>query len=184
MSCVGQAAWSDAVTRMVEARSMDALVREHARLVFRVAFSVLRNRHDAEDAAQETFLHLMRQDLRRIEEPRLWLARVAWRLAVKRAKRRPEQPLDDGLQAAFEADGGPGPEHRLIEQDMQARLRTLIDSLPKELRDVVRLSTVEGTTSRDVAAVLGIPEGTVRTRSARARQMLREKLLGDMERVR
>src|SRR5215813_5932625 len=97
MSGARLAAWSDAVAAMTESRSIEALVREHGTLVFRVAFSVLRNRHDAEDAAQETFLRLMRQDLGRIEEPRLWLARVAWRVATDRAKKRPEQPLDDAL---------------------------------------------------------------------------------------
>lgn len=167
---------------MVETNDLEALVREHGKLVFRVAYSILRHRQDAEDAAQETFLKLMRQDLGRIEEPRLWLARVAWRVATDRVKKRPEQPFDEALETV--TDGRPGPERRLIEQDMQERLQILIDSLPKELRDVVRLSTVEGTTSRDVAAVLDIPEGTVRTRSARARQMLRDKLLGELERAR
>ena len=69
---------------------LEATVREQARLVYKIAYSVLRNHHDAEDVAQETFLRFLRQRKRRVEirDRRAWLASVAWRVALDR-KRMP-----------------------------------------------------------------------------------------------
>src|SRR3954452_1090966 len=95
MSLAGQVAFSEPVTMSETTHELESVIRIHARLVFRVAYSVLRNREDAEDAAQETYIRLMRQDLSKIEDPRLCLARVAWRVAVDRVRKHPVQSLDD-----------------------------------------------------------------------------------------
>ena len=65
------------------------LVRDHATFVYRVAFSVLHNSHDAEDVVQETFIRVMRRtrQLPLIRDQRAWLARIAWRLAITRWNR-------------------------------------------------------------------------------------------------
>ena len=64
---------------------LDALVREHAQLVFRIAYSVLRNHADAEDATQETFLRAVRHraKLSEIQDPKAWLARIACWIAAR-----------------------------------------------------------------------------------------------------
>ncbi|MGH9523711.1 MAG: RNA polymerase sigma factor [Terriglobales bacterium] len=175
----GQVALNEAVAMAERTTDLETVVREHSRLVFRVAYSVLRNREDAEDAAQETFIRLMRQDLSKIEEPRLWLARVAWRVAVDRVRRRPSPPLEDEFPEII--DGARLADDALLDAELQAKVESLIEALPRKLREVVRLSTVEEMNSADVAQVLGIPEGTVRTRMSRARQILREKLMAYME---
>lgn len=177
----GQVALNQAVAMADTARDVDSIVREHARLVFRVAYSVLRNREDAEDAAQETYIRLMRQDLCKIEDPRLWLARVAWRVAVDRVRKHPTQSLDADDQYHEIADTTPRADQTVLEAELQQQVEKMIEALPKALREAVRLSTVDGMTSSDVAQVLGIPEGTVRTRMSRARQMLRDKLLSYTE---
>ena len=64
---------------------------------------------------------------------------------------------------------------------MKALLERMIEALPPDLRQVVRLSTVEELSSADIGGVLGIPEASVRTRLFRARQLLREKMLSAME---
>ena len=79
---------------------LEALVREHSRLVYRIAYAVLRSHHDAEDATQETFMRVLRYSskLAAVEDPKTWLARIAWRVAVDRSKQRGRQreiPLDD-----------------------------------------------------------------------------------------
>jgi RNA polymerase sigma-70 factor, ECF subfamily len=60
---------------------LENAVREHARMVYRIAYSVLRNHHDAEDATQETFVRVLRykRKLEGIEDPKTWLAKIAWR---------------------------------------------------------------------------------------------------------
>src|SRR6476620_3850661 len=76
--------------------ALEAAVREHARLVYRIAYSVSRNHHDAEDATQETFMRVLRyrRKLDGVDDPKTWIARIAWRVAVDQAKRRPAISLD------------------------------------------------------------------------------------------
>src|SRR5512141_1684269 len=80
---------------------LERIVGEHARLVYRIAFAVLRNHHDAEDAAQETFLKFLRHRKRwaEIANVRAWLAKMAWRAATDRAPRRVEVSLDEAAEA-------------------------------------------------------------------------------------
>jgi RNA polymerase sigma-70 factor, ECF subfamily len=159
-----------------------ALVRRHARFVFRVAYAVLLNGHDAEDAAQETFLKLFRNHgWREVENELAFLARVAWRVAVDlRAQRRPSTAIEDVANGAANdlASPGPTPEQAVLADDRQARVHALINALPEELRVPLVLSAFEELNSRQIGEALSIPEGTVRTRLMRARQLLREKLAG------
>ena len=79
---------------------LEALVREHSRLVYRIAYAVLRSHHDAEDATQETFMRVLRYSskLAAVENQKTWLARIAWRVAVDRGRQRGrtrEIPLED-----------------------------------------------------------------------------------------
>ena len=157
------------------------LVERQSRFVFRVAYAVLLNRADAEDAVQETFLKLHRnRGWRNVENERAFLARVAWRVAVDRRPRQPEPESIEGdtvrsagneLQTA-DSD----PEQTLLLSDQHARIHAMIDALPEELRLPLVLSASDELNSREIGNVLGIPEGTVRTRLQRARELLRRKL--------
>ena len=92
---------------------MEAAVREDARLVYRISYSVLGNHHDAEDAVQETFLRYFRhrKDWPAIRNRRSWLARVAWRAALDRRRGEPEIPLGDAAEGVSEMKAaGAGPE--------------------------------------------------------------------------
>jgi len=149
-----------------------ALVERQARFVFRVAYSVLRNVADAEDVVQETFLKLYKG--RRWEgmvDERAFLARTAWRMAVDRL---PKARTD--LTEVDPVAKGCNPEQAAIAADWKSMVHRLIDALPDELRLPLALSTVEGLNSREIAEVMGIPEGTVRTRVMRARHALKQKL--------
>lgn len=149
-----------------------ALVDRQSCFIFRVAYAVLRNAHDAEDAVQETFLKLYRnRSWERMDNERAFLARAAWRVAVDRLPaRRVDQP-DSNILAI-----GLNPEQAAIGADLNVTIHRLMDALPEELRQPLALSTVEDLNSREIAAVMGIPEGTVRTRLMRARQILKLKL--------
>lgn len=158
------------------------LVREHSRLVYRIAYAVLRRHHDAEDATQETFLRVLRYSskLAAVDDPKTWLARIAWRVAVDRSKQRGrtrEIPLEDPYQPVEEAASSDTPaDETVLGTQVSAALEKMIAALPEKLRQPLILSTIEEMSPREVAATLGINEAAVRSRVFRARQILREKL--------
>ena len=174
-----------AETSAMAATSTDfeSVVHEHARLVFKVAYSVVRNVEDAEDCVQETFLRAYRSgDLPQIQDPKAWLARIAWRVAIDRVKKHPIEALEELAEKGFEpAAGNEGADTGLIEREKVAVLHKLMATLPEDLRQTLILSTVQEMSSIEIGQVLGIPETSVRTRLFRARQLLKEKLASMME---
>jgi RNA polymerase sigma-70 factor, ECF subfamily len=170
----------DALTSGEEAEFAE-LVRRQSSFVYRVAYAMLLNRADAEDAVQETFLKLYRnRGWRNVENERAFLARAAWRIAVDRRPRQTETlslESDTARGDANEAPSAdPGPEQALLLSDQHARIHAMIDALPEELRLPLVLSAGDELNSREIGRVLSIPEGTVRTRLQRARDLLRRKL--------
>lgn len=156
-----------------------ALVLRQARFVFQVAYAVLLNAHEAEDAVQETFLKLYRnRGWQRAQNERAFLARTAWRVALDLRQSGPRSfAMLDPLDCANAIPAPePGPEQILLSADQHARVHSALNTLPEELRLPLLLSSFEELNSREIGSVLGIPEGTVRTRLQRARSLLREKL--------
>ena len=148
------------------------LVERQWRFAWKVAWAILRNTQDAEDAAQEVFLKAFRAKAwRNLTNERAFIARAAWRAAVDRLRQR--RPLAEHEPDAL-ADAAPDPEDLVIAANWDAAMHRLIDSLPEELRQPLSLSLEMN--SREIAAAMGIPEGTVRTRLMRARQILRGKI--------
>jgi RNA polymerase sigma-70 factor, ECF subfamily len=166
---------------------VEQLVREHSRMVYRIAYAVLRRHHDAEDAAQETFLRVLRYSakLDAVEDAKTWLACIAWRVSIDRSSKRDttrEVALEDPARPLAEiasAESGAG--EKLQEARIEAALEKLIAALPAKLREPLILSTVEEMSPREVAATLGINEAAVRSRVFRARKILKEKL-GQLQR--
>ena len=157
-------------------REFEQAVRDSANLAVRVAFGVLRRREDAEEVAQEAFTRACPKfrDLRAPEQFRAWIVRVTWRLAIDRwrGERRRE---------ARERHAGEEPGQRTVEDDALAAERSAllwkaVDDLPEKLRAVIILSALQGHDVREVAQLLGIPEGTVKSRLFLARAALAERL--------
>ena len=165
------------------AADFESVVHEHARFVFKVAYSVLRNVEDSEDTVQETFLRVYRSgELAEVRDMKAWLARIAWRAAIDRAKKAPVTAIEELSENGFEpVAGNARADDSLIAQEKVALLHKMMATLPEDLRHALVLSTVEEMTSAHIAEVLGIPETSVRTRLFRARQMLKEKLAARME---
>jgi RNA polymerase sigma-70 factor (ECF subfamily) len=186
MPCPEQAILSDASPLTDSAQlEVEAVVREHSRLVFRIAYSVLHNHHDAEDVTQETFMRFLRarQGLAGLRDCRAYLARTAWRVAIARKKRVPEVSLEDAAEAALRLRSAGAPAEEIVgNRQVAALLQRLIESLPADLRQTLALSTVEQLSSTEIAELLGIPETSVRTRLLRARQLLRQKLAALLQR--
>ena len=161
---------------------LETLVREYSRLVYRIAYAVLRRHHDAEDATQETFMRVLRYSskLAAVEDPKLWLSRIAWRVAVDRSKERGrarEIPLEDPEKPPVIASATTPADETVHSTQGGAVLDKLIAALPEQLRQPLVLSTVEEMSPGEVAATLGINQAAVRSRVFRARQILKQKLM-------
>jgi RNA polymerase sigma-70 factor (ECF subfamily) len=155
-------------------QEFEARLADSSRLAFRVAYSVLRHREDAEDVAQEAMTRAYRnfRQLRDRDRFRAWLVRVAWRLALDRQR-------SDQRRRVREADPPPTVQDFRIEADQHqraARLWAAIDALPEKLRVVIVLAAIEQHRLPEVADLLRLPQGTVKSRLFAARQRLKEAL--------
>ena len=157
------------------------IVTDHQRMAYRIAYSVLRNHSEAEDAAQETFLRVFRHDLAGIADIKAWIARIAWHAALDRKRRlrggMAEVSVEDLVRGVdILRHAGKSPEEIAVNGQMQRLLAQLIETLPEKLRQPLQLSTVEELEHREIATAMGITEAAVRARLFQARQQLKEKL--------
>src|SRR5689334_18128618 len=155
-------------------REFEARLVESSTLAFRVAYSVLRHHEDAEDVAQEAFAKAYRsfRQLRDRERFRAWLVRMTWRLALDRRRsdlRRLAREEQVAVDPTISTDAGDGHER-------SALLWNAIDGLSEKLRVVIVLAGIQGHDIREVAALLELPEGTVKSRLFLARQQLKDAL--------
>ena len=172
-------------------REFEARLTEASTLMFRVAFGVLRHRQDAEDVAQEAFVRAYRnfRQLRDRDRFRAWLVRLTWRLAIDRQRgdrrREGRERLGTPKRAEDLAREGGCPEGLrhvssaeadLVAHERAQHLWRAIDALPEKLRVVVILAGIEEHDLREVARLLDLPEGTVKSRMFLARQRLKEQL--------
>jgi RNA polymerase sigma-70 factor (ECF subfamily) len=164
-------------SRAEEDAAFTELVSRHARFLYRVALSLLRNGPDAEDAVQDALLKLYRgRAWMEMSDERAFLARTVWRVGLDRlgtAGAKAMRNAEDVSAINLES-GAKGPEEVAMETDERRLMRDMIEALPEEFRQPLVLSAIEGMRSSEVAAVMGIPEGTVRTRVLRAKERLRE----------
>lgn len=149
---------------------------DSSKLAYRVALGVLRNHADAEEVAQEAFVRAYRSFhlLRDREKFRGWLARIAWRLALDRiraSKRREAREL-----AAVPRSSERTVEDVAAHSEFERRVQRAIDELPEKLRIVVVLAAIQGHEMGEVARLLDLPEGTVKSRLHLARKELAAKL--------
>jgi RNA polymerase sigma-70 factor (ECF subfamily) len=153
------------------------LVETYSTLLFRIAHSVLRNRSEAEDVVQDTFVRVLqhRKSLTDINDLRVWLVRIAWNLALDRRRRiRPDQ-MDAQFTHSLVAATVPVDQAFDEEQRITAVLAEL-ERLPKAERHVLLLSAVEELNNTEIAKVLSKTDSAVRALLFRARTRLRERL--------
>jgi RNA polymerase sigma-70 factor, ECF subfamily len=157
-------------------REFEARLRDSSGLAFSIAYGVLRNRADAEEVAQDAFARAFGRfrQLRDREAFRSWLTRMTWRLAIDRwrADRRRAAREDAVAVEPF----SPDTEDIASARERSAHVWLAIEKLPERLRLVVVLFAIEGHDTREVAALLGLPEGTVKSRLFAARKALAENL--------
>lgn len=168
-----------------DASAFEVLVRRHERRVFGLVFRMLGNREEAEDVAQEAFLALHRHGRRFRGEARFstFVYRVAANAALNRRRslgrrRAREEALAHRQDAGDDLPSTPrDPEDAASGGEIQERVQAALLGLPPDLRMAVVLYDIEGQSYGEIAQVLRIPEGTVKSRIHRARTALRDRLM-------
>ena len=163
--------------------SFALLVQRHERRVFRVLYRLLGSLDEAADVAQETFLNLHRHGHRFRRESRFstFVYRVAANAALNRRRtlgrdRNRMRELAE-CQAVAASGSSPGdPEEQAARSQTGRRIQQALLALPERLRLPLVLFDVEGLPYSEISSVVGIPEGTVKSRIHRARRALREEL--------
>jgi RNA polymerase sigma-70 factor (ECF subfamily) len=157
-------------------RAYEELVRPHEEIAFRVAYVITRNAQDAEDAVQDALSKAWRALGRfRAGEPlRPWLLRIAVNEA--RNRRRSAGRRERVVLRAAETSGeaAPSPEELALDASERARLLAALDALPADAREVLACRYLLGLSEGETAAALDIALGTVKSRSARALDRLKE----------
>lgn len=171
---------ADAVRQQAEETTLAALVGQYAGALYRVAFSVLRNPADAEDAVQEAFLRVLRHrhTLAEVRDHRVWLIRIVWNIVLDRKRRAKTRPETDDVAelARVLPSTGLSAEELAAAAQHHARVLACVEQLPAKEREVLLLSAFEELSSVEISAVLGITESSVRSRLFRARNLMAELL--------
>jgi RNA polymerase sigma-70 factor, ECF subfamily len=158
-------------------RAFEELVSPHRELMFRVAYLITRNPAEAEDAAQEALVKAWRGLGRfRAGAPlRPWLLRIVANEARNRSRASGRRQRL-ALRAAAESSGGaaPSPEETTLALEQRELLLDALGQLPDEARLVLECRYLLDLSERETAAALGLRRGTVKSRTARALQRLRE----------
>jgi RNA polymerase sigma-70 factor (ECF subfamily) len=153
-------------------------VADCSTLAFRVALGVLRHREDAEDVAQEAFLRARRAfaSLRDRDRFRSWLVRTVFRMALDRQRSDRRRRRREGISAWGSAGATESPQSSVEREETRRLVGEAVDALPRKLRIVTVLAAIEGHGLAEVARLLEVPEGTVKSRLHLARKALAEKL--------
>lgn len=155
------------------------LVERYDRAVYHLAYRTLHDVEEARDVAQEAFFKAYRS-LRTFKPGSkfsTWIFAITYHACCDRLNRRKRYSNEEMPERA---DPGPGPEREAIAADEARRLRAAIDALPEKYRTVITLYHLQGKQYEEIAQVLGLPMGTVKTHLFRAKEHLR-KLLQDGE---
>ena len=177
---IADRAVQDEARQHANEQALAALVDQYATTLYRVAFSVLRNPSDAEDAVQEAFLRVLRHrdSLDEVRDHRVWLIRIVWNIVLdrkRRAKTRPETDDVEELARVLPANGLSA-EQRASAAQHHAHVLACVEQLPPKERQVLMLSAFEELSSVEIAGILGITESSVRSRLFRARNLMADLL--------
>ena len=177
-----------------EASAFEQLVAERSGEIFGLLFRLTENSEEARDLTQETFLRAF-QSIDRFRgeaDLRTWIYRIAinqarnrwrwWRRRRRDTTISLDAPQGDSTQTlmATLAESGNNPEQQTLAHEREVVLRSALQRVGRAYRETVILRDIEGFTYEEIADTLGINVGTVKSRLARGRQELRQKLEGSL----
>ncbi len=171
MEC--QLAWLQAAQKGDKA-AFGHLVENHQSRLLTVAYAVLGNRHDAEDVVQEVFVkaYLVLEQLKEPASFRSWLLRITVNKAINWRKKTARIWLE--LDKMTLEDDGAGPAEELEASEQRRQIQAALEQLTPQHRAILVLREEEMLSYEEIAELLGLPIGTVRSRLSYARQKLRE----------
>jgi RNA polymerase sigma-70 factor, ECF subfamily len=174
-----------------DAHAFEILMRRHNQKLFRTARSIVRDDSEAQDVLQDAYLLAYRSidGFRGEASVSTWLTRIVVNTAIARARQGSRRAQVISLHGGADDDTGEGmsantsenPERSAMRAQTRQLLEKCVDALPDAFRTVFVLRALEEMSGEEVAACLGIAEATVRSRFFRARSLLREALLGEID---
>lgn len=166
-----------------ETALFELLMRRHNERIYRAARAIVRDEQEAEDVMQQAYVNAFTH-LRQFEgaaQFSTWLTRIAVHEALARVRRRGRyRAFDeehDNVEPFMPRTSSVGPEHEAVTGELRRMLEWAIDGLPDGMREVFVLREVEGMSTAEAAACLGVSEDVVKTRLSRARAALRRRLM-------
>lgn len=169
-----------------DSTAFDALVRKYQHRIIGLIGRYIPDWSECQDVAQETFLRAYRAlgNFRGDAQFYTWLHRIAVNTAknhlVAQNRRPPTDDIDVGDAEQFDTGirlrDNDTPEHELLRQEIESTVMRVVDALPEELRSAISLREVEGLSYGEIAARMGCPIGTVRSRIFRAREAIDTEL--------
>jgi RNA polymerase sigma-70 factor (ECF subfamily) len=161
----------------------ELLMRRYNERIYRAARSIVRDESEAEDVMQQAYVNAFTH-LRQFNgsaQFSTWLTRIAINEALARVRRRSRYEVFDEERSNVEPfmmhDPAENPERQAFTHELRGLLEWAIDALPNGMREVFVLREVEGLTTAEVAACLGVSDDVVKTRLSRGRALLRRRLL-------
>ncbi|MBI2841845.1 MAG: sigma-70 family RNA polymerase sigma factor [Armatimonadetes bacterium] len=175
------------VVEREERQAFDRLVERYYKQAYNIAYRMAGNHADAEDIAQEAFIRAYRffGQYKRELPFDSWLYKIMSNVFVDMLRRRPkaqirslDQPIatEDGEALLEIADTSGGPEETILDQEMDGRIQTALNSIPKDFRLAVIYADIEGLSYEEIADAMSCSIGTVRSRLHRGRKQLRNRL--------
>jgi len=167
-----------AMTLQGNSEAFATLVERYDRAVYHLSYRMLHNVEDARDATQEAFFKAFRslRTFRTGAKFSTWIFSIAYHACCDRLSRRKRY---SDAELPERADEAPGPAAVAESRDESRRLREAIDALPDKYRTVITLYHLQGRQYEEIAKVLELPMGTVKTHLFRAKELLRKRLAGD-----
>lgn len=169
-----------------DSAAVEALVRHYTPVIYKTAFSMLGNAHDADDAVQETFIKILKSlsGFRGDSSFSTWVYRVTANTCLdmlrKNGRLRAVSPDDEDVFLQI-PDTAPTPEEAAVSHERQAAVRAAVSALPTDYKLVVTLCDLNGLSYAEAAEVLRCPQGTVKSRLSRARALLLKQLSAKRE---
>ena len=170
----------------MESNNIERYIQEYGKSVYSFCMYITKNKYDAEDIYQQTFLiAFQKNEIDSEKNPKSYLITIAanvWNNVIRKKTWRKEKAdivpiIEEELNNI--PDSNKSPEERVVQSEEETQIRKLVVSLPDKLRAVILMYYMEDMSINEIAAALGIPAGTVKSRMNKAKKMLKEKMSYD-----